>query len=416
MADLILTFKDVNGATRQVTAAEESLFTIGRGADNNLQIADNALSRRHVQIERYGNVFVVSDAGSSNGTRLNGAELTAPVALKNNDKLLLGEAVEITIEIANEFADYASTAPNYNSAASNNYAASAQQSSGAFFQSIFFIAPVFGVFALILLFGIGFLLIDRGDDGNYVAQRNEIENLPDNNSDSSRNRNAAEESNGEVKTQETPVAKPSNANSDSLPSNQTTATPISSEDEKVEKFALQFLRGIANVESNAVLSAKQLALINAKIKSLKNSGAFRENLKAAARGNAAFDKIAQEHNLKPSFITAAALAKLGDSRGEPAAVGGSIAPEIRNYANVISLDLPEEVLLTAAAYAEGNSPNDFRDRVAALVNKNKNTTVTAARTIWFLNENNKLKPASFDFVLRLIAAGTILQDPKSFGF
>lgn len=390
------------------------LFTVGRGSDDSLQIADNALSRRHVQIERFGNVFIVTDANSSNGTKLNGAELTAPVALKNGDTLLLGDAIEITVELTNEFADYSSAGHSYQGAFVNNSTVSASDSPGSFFQSIFFIAPVFGTIILLLLGTVAFLLIDPGKPP--IAQQHTTEDFPEKNPRPPRNDGDEEENdNKTVEPRQTPVPNNSNDNSKSPPTNQNNSAPISSDEERVEKFALQFLRDISG-DSNAVLSSKQIALVNAKIKSLKNSGAFQANLKAAVSNKNAFEKVGQEHNLKANLAAAAALAKLSDSRGDAAATAGSIAPALRDYANVLGLELSNDVLIVTAAYAEGDAPNAIRDRIAALVKNTPNATVTTVRTVWFLHENNKLKPASFDFVLRFIAAGTIMQDPKSFGF
>jgi uncharacterized membrane protein len=411
VADLILKFKDETGAKRQVTV-DGSRFTIGRSPDNNLQIANNALSRKHVQIERFGDIFVVSDAGSSNGTKLNGAELTAPVALQNGDSLLLGDTVELAVEIENALPVYSAASPSgYQNAGAAN---SNQETSGSFPTSIFFIAPIFGLVILVLVGVLIFVVSDRGREP-VIAQQNNVEDFSEENT---RPRRDKDEEEDEVEPRPTPSANRAAENSNNSPSANTTsspvANPVSSEEEKVEKFALQFLRDISG-DTNAVLSSKQIALVNAKIKSLKNSTGFRENLKSAGRNTAAFEKIGQEHNFKASFLAAAALAKMGDSRGEPSATAASIAPQIKDYANVLGLELANDALLVIAAYSEGTAPDAMRDRVAALVKNTPNVNVATVRTVWFLSEKDKLKPAAFDSVLRFIAAGTIMQDPKSFG-
>jgi membrane-bound lytic murein transglycosylase D len=50
-------------------------FTIGRGTDCGLQMADNRVSRHHTRIELDGKRWIVKDLGSANGTYLNGARV-----------------------------------------------------------------------------------------------------------------------------------------------------------------------------------------------------------------------------------------------------------------------------------------------------------------------------------------------------
>src|SRR4028118_843158 len=104
--ELLLTFADENGETRRVVVGGER-FSIGRNAENDLQISNHSLSRRHVEIQRFADVFVLTDANSSNGTSINGETISQPVALKNGDLLTLGGAVEIEIEIIGNEAENA---------------------------------------------------------------------------------------------------------------------------------------------------------------------------------------------------------------------------------------------------------------------------------------------------------------------
>src|SRR6476660_6073764 len=101
MTELWLKFKDEKGADRRVLV-EGSKFVIGRHSENDLSIPNGKLSREHVKIESFGEVYVVSDSGSSNGTTLNGADLRDPVALKDGDKLNLGGGLEIEIEMLSD--------------------------------------------------------------------------------------------------------------------------------------------------------------------------------------------------------------------------------------------------------------------------------------------------------------------------
>jgi diguanylate cyclase (GGDEF)-like protein len=68
--------------------------TIGRDADIELPLRDGSISRRHCRVERSADgSYVVADLGSTNGTRLNGARIGAPVTLAEGDKIFLGATI-----------------------------------------------------------------------------------------------------------------------------------------------------------------------------------------------------------------------------------------------------------------------------------------------------------------------------------
>ena len=79
MTELFLEYKDEQGhdTRRQVTG---ELCLVGRHSESDICIPDGRLSRRHMKIDRFGDVYVVSDNGSSNGTILNGQLLKDPIA------------------------------------------------------------------------------------------------------------------------------------------------------------------------------------------------------------------------------------------------------------------------------------------------------------------------------------------------
>src|SRR5262245_37432619 len=75
-------------------------FTIGRDPDNDLQICDAVLSRRHAIIENFDGVIQISDCGSHNGTLVNGFELESSMTLSDGDVIVLGGACELRISIS----------------------------------------------------------------------------------------------------------------------------------------------------------------------------------------------------------------------------------------------------------------------------------------------------------------------------
>ena len=67
-------------------------FTIGRTQDCDLRIADLSVSRRHAQLERGEDGWLLSDLGSHNGTRVNGWLVRESVPVKSGDVLQFGSA------------------------------------------------------------------------------------------------------------------------------------------------------------------------------------------------------------------------------------------------------------------------------------------------------------------------------------
>jgi len=62
-----------------------SVTTIGRGPDRDIPVDDTRVSRRHAVIRRDGDRWTLTDEGSSNGTRRNGAWVTPTSAIRLTD-------------------------------------------------------------------------------------------------------------------------------------------------------------------------------------------------------------------------------------------------------------------------------------------------------------------------------------------
>ncbi|MEZ4322119.1 MAG: FHA domain-containing protein [Myxococcota bacterium] len=74
-------------------ALTSDLFTVGRGRTTDFQISiDSSLSRVHCRIERRNGRMWVSDAGSSNGTQVNGTTIEEAHALQDGDVINIGQS------------------------------------------------------------------------------------------------------------------------------------------------------------------------------------------------------------------------------------------------------------------------------------------------------------------------------------
>jgi hypothetical protein len=75
-------------------------FTIGRDAACDLVLYDMTVSRRHAGLRREADAWLLSDVGSTNGTRLNGWRVTEPVPLRAGDRVTFGSMTLVVTEHA----------------------------------------------------------------------------------------------------------------------------------------------------------------------------------------------------------------------------------------------------------------------------------------------------------------------------
>lgn len=64
--------------------------TLGRAQRANVVVADPSVSAEHARVDRVGRAWVVTDLGSTNGTRVNAARVSGKTPLTNGDVLELG--------------------------------------------------------------------------------------------------------------------------------------------------------------------------------------------------------------------------------------------------------------------------------------------------------------------------------------
>ena len=64
--------------------------TIGRREDNAYVVPDPRVSRVHAQIRKEAGSVIITDLGSSAGTKVNGTELSGPTVVRHGDRVSLG--------------------------------------------------------------------------------------------------------------------------------------------------------------------------------------------------------------------------------------------------------------------------------------------------------------------------------------
>ena len=422
MTELWLNYTDERGEPRRVSLNDE-LFTIGRHPENDLCIPDSRLSREHVRIENYADNFYVSDSGSSNGTTLNGAPLKSSTALKNGDRLNLGGAVEIKVEAGSGNHDSYQARAAQNQYSSNDKGASspnietssqgstASSNADGIPTAVFWLAPVFGFIVLLFLGGLFYAFSGKKE----VAQTEDLptytpKTRPSKSDD-------ADDATPRPKKTETPTA----ANGSTSPTPDSTGNllppPKTSGDvEKVQQNAGSFLRRIAQSDPRAFLTDKQAEAVNSKISQFKGSSVLAENLKAVKKNAAQFETLASSKNLKAQFLATAALAKIGNTRGDPLAVAQTMLPILSDLKVTLDNKLADDNLLIIAAYERGaaGKARSLQSTLEAIAKQTQSVSPREIRTIWFLKDKGKITDAEYNFALQFIAIGVITQNPKDF--
>ena len=88
----------MNGPAPHSQIIETSLqrrdsVVIGRGVECDVVIQDAKASRRHCQLTRREDGFLLEDLGSKNGTYVNAERISAPVLLKTSQTFKVGDTV-----------------------------------------------------------------------------------------------------------------------------------------------------------------------------------------------------------------------------------------------------------------------------------------------------------------------------------
>ncbi len=82
----------------------EDLLTIGREACQEIQLQDTETSRRHAELSKVGNTYVLTDLDSSNGTFVNGQQITQHT-LTSGDQVQFGRSLLLYTGVADHSAE-----------------------------------------------------------------------------------------------------------------------------------------------------------------------------------------------------------------------------------------------------------------------------------------------------------------------
>lgn len=91
-ADIEAAWKRPRIPTLALPRTERARLSIGRAPSCDCLLAEESVSRRHAELRREGERWLIRDLGSRNGTRVNGLRVLEEVEVRPGDRITLGEA------------------------------------------------------------------------------------------------------------------------------------------------------------------------------------------------------------------------------------------------------------------------------------------------------------------------------------
>ena len=90
---LVVIYAKESGLLGKRFVLDSSLLRVGRGADNQIVLEGDSVSRRHAHFERRGSSWYVVDDGSTNGTYVNEEQIPREALLRNADRIKVGPTI-----------------------------------------------------------------------------------------------------------------------------------------------------------------------------------------------------------------------------------------------------------------------------------------------------------------------------------
>lgn len=94
-----LVIKNPDGSQQEQDVAEQ--LTIGRAEGNDLILSEGGVSRKHARFFVEGDACMVEDAGSANGTFVDGEKIEGPTKLSNKSQVVIGD-YEIQLKLGSK--------------------------------------------------------------------------------------------------------------------------------------------------------------------------------------------------------------------------------------------------------------------------------------------------------------------------
>ncbi len=90
---LVVIYAAEQGLLGKRYVLDKSPQRVGRGADNQIVLEGDSVSRRHAQFERRGGTWYIVDNNSTNGTYLNEEQVHGDAVINNGDRIKVGPTI-----------------------------------------------------------------------------------------------------------------------------------------------------------------------------------------------------------------------------------------------------------------------------------------------------------------------------------
>jgi two-component system cell cycle response regulator len=90
---LVVIYAAEQGLLGKRYVLDKSPQRVGRGADNQIVLEGDSVSRRHAQFERRGGTWYIVDNNSTNGTYLNEEQVHGDAIINNGDRIKVGPTI-----------------------------------------------------------------------------------------------------------------------------------------------------------------------------------------------------------------------------------------------------------------------------------------------------------------------------------
>lgn len=370
-------------------------FTIGRDPDNELQIPEAELSRRHAIIENFDGVIQISDCGSQNGTLVNGLELTGSTTLSDGDVIVLGGACELRISIIRNGGQHDGVSAALRDALPPT-PIRMRQSLHPLGNTSSFSVPLIAALAVVIIIGATAILLTISN--NRGQQRSSPISI-----------NQGHNNDTVAQTDRSPLPN-ENLNQDkSGPSDNSSSMPI----EQVESAAIQVIRRISSDDKTYSFSEKALHDVEEKVREYRSSN-LSSVFSSLQRASPALSSQARQQGIEPGLLIFMSLAESDGGRvGDPALLARNLMPDLLALRATFGTNDADSSLIIVAAYRMGRGEKRSHPLLATMRRIVKNPL--SQRNVWYLHDRGGLSQETYDFVIRFLALAVIAQDPTRFG-
>jgi pSer/pThr/pTyr-binding forkhead associated (FHA) protein len=387
-----LTIHNKEEQSQEVTVTG-SRFTIGRDADNDLTINDAELARRHALIENFDGLVQLCDCGSDSGIMINGRQITGVATLKNGDRISLGKACEIIVNInpAKRESEGVRLPDRKRSDAPRQLQSQTTTR---------FTTPVIAAMAVaaIMIVTLSLAAIFKGAGRGQSIRNSRQEEFPD-----------SKNTNGRIS--QPPVDDSKSGAGRDLDKGKVTI-------EQIEKAAEQVLRRVSSDNRPYVFppyAVKALDDIRTRVEEYRSSPALVRTLSKLAAEAPDTAARARREGIEPDLVIYAALAETDGGRNNetPLAIAQAILPDLLALRKTLGTESADKSLIIIAAYKMGRGTKKSHPLLQTIRRLVKNPLTD--RNVWYLHERGGLDEQAYRFLIDFLALGIIAQNPPQFG-